>query len=441
MNATKIPITIFVSLHPIYDDYQNVRRAGMPSIEKTVHFYSRNSTTVFYICGSDEMFLCCNQHKIGNLSIFSIGKRLIPRHIKNVPHFISFLVSHAENLIWSVGACFYAFYITISHGFVPFQHHLNTHQAKRNKHATHYQRGIVYAQFGPSFLSSLMLQHLYGLTRVGRLYGCFFLDHFKKYKLLAVVPYWGEILLVLSRPKLLVLTDDGSDALTFAKNLGYPADRIFFKPNGVDLRPCSYRFILNHRLSRSHSLGVRPIQLLACTRLEKWKGIHLLVDALSYFVSNYSDFTPFHLVIVGSGPYERIISEKVQSLSLSSCITMLPMMEQSDLVDYYLTADLYCSFYLPTNVGNPLFESRLHGLPTLTVNTGQTSQYVNHLRDSFVCESHASLHICEGLNYYLSDIDNLVAHQQNAIEHAWHTIPDWNDRLSKELQFINTKIS
>lgn len=441
MHAPKIPFTIFVSLHPVYDDYRHVRRAGMPSIEKTVNFYSRHSTLVYYICGNDEPFLCCNQQRSGNLTIFSIGKRLITRHINHLPHFISFLVCHSENIIWSIVACFYALSITISHGFIPFRHLFVSHQVKQGKLASHYQFGIVYAQFGPSFLSSLMLQHLYGLTRIGRLYGCFFLEHFKKYKLITVIPYWSEILLVLTSPKLLVLTDDGSDALTFAKNLGYPPDRIFFQPNGVDLRPSSSNSILNHRFSRSHSLNIRPIQLLVCTRLEKWKGVHLLVDALSYFVSNYSDFSPFHLVIVGSGPYECIIQEKIQKSSLSSFITMLPMMEQSDLVDHYLTADLYCSFYLPTNVGNPLFESRLHGLPTLTVNTGQTIKYVNHLRDSFVCKSHSGPDISEGLYYYLSDIHNLLLHQQNVIEHAWSTIPDWNHRLSSELQFINAKIS
>ena len=412
----------------------------MPSIQKTVEFYASKSEQLIYIYGSDDHFLSSRTHYHENIIFYCLGKKIFPQLDPSKaflkPGHIVFY--HLENLIWSFRATFALFPLARTFR-LPFKFFTTLRaiaSSSNNDRGLGISDSFVYAQFGPSFLPALAASILFGIRRIGRLYGCFFLDSTAKYGSLAVPLYWSEILLILSKPFRMVITDDGSGGDQFALKFGYSRKRLFFQPNGVDLRPESKSWITTQRINISANLNPTCIQLLSCCRLEEWKGVHSLVEGISRFIEITENIKPFHYTIVGSGDYESRIRRRISELSLDKYISMVPMVEQKDLFSYYMNAHVYCSFYFPTNVGNPLFESRLFGLPTLTVESGSTSHYVRHMVDSYVCASHSPLDISQGLGHFIMNPDLLLEYQIRAIDYSWSSVPCWPERLADEYRFL-----
>jgi len=122
-------------------------------------------------------------------------------------------------------------------------------------------------------------------------------------------------------------------------------------------------------------------QLLYVGRIEYFKGIYDLVDAIKIIIDRKS--TNIHMSIVGDGADANKIKHRVAALGLSKYVTFQGTVSDHNQLAYlYRQSDL---FILPTHhEGFPrvLYESMIAGLPIITTFVGTISHL---MKDGFNC--------------------------------------------------------
>ena len=115
--------------------------------------------------------------------------------------------------------------------------------------------------------------------------------------------------------------------------------------------------------------GDEPV-VLFLGRLRYYKGLTQLVDALTR--------SRARLVVIGDGPERRTIEERGRSL-LGDRFIYLPGIDESEIVDAYRSADLFC---LPSTspaeaFGISVLEAMACGLPAITTELGTATSEIN----------------------------------------------------------------
>lgn len=118
--------------------------------------------------------------------------------------------------------------------------------------------------------------------------------------------------------------------------------------------------------------------LLAVSRLvpEKNLGFALRVLALVR-----EKFPNTGLIIVGSGPEEKVLKLKVKSLKLEDAVEFVGW--QNDLTSFYKTANAFIQTSFFEGYGLSLIEAGLYGLPIITTPVG-IAQELEHGKDALI---------------------------------------------------------
>ena len=116
--------------------------------------------------------------------------------------------------------------------------------------------------------------------------------------------------------------------------------------------------------------------LLAVSRLAPEKNLSLAINALAFIRERFPDTG---LVIVGSGPEEKVLKLKVKSLKLDGAVEFVGW--QDDLSSFYKTADAFIQTSLFEGYGLSLVEAGLSGLPVVTTSVGIALE-LEHNRDA-----------------------------------------------------------
>ncbi|PIR41802.1 MAG: hypothetical protein COV30_01245 [Candidatus Yanofskybacteria bacterium CG10_big_fil_rev_8_21_14_0_10_37_15] len=110
------------------------------------------------------------------------------------------------------------------------------------------------------------------------------------------------------------------------------------------------------------------------------KGIHLIIQALKDIIKEISNA---HFILVGSGEYEREISDLLDKLNLGDYVTKIPWADREELRRILSVSDIFLYPSLPfggweEQFGYSMAEASLMELPVISTFSGSIEEVVLH---------------------------------------------------------------
>lgn len=150
------------------------------------------------------------------------------------------------------------------------------------------------------------------------------------------------------------------------RELGVPAEKISVVRNGVDIT----RFAPVERSEARARLGLPPGPLVVSVgNLVPEKGHEQVVDALS-------QMPDVRLLIVGDGPGRARLARRIETLGLSSRVTLLPVQPQSELKWIYGAADVLALASGREGLPNVVLEALACGVPVVASRVGGVPEII-----------------------------------------------------------------
>lgn len=192
-----------------------------------------------------------------------------------------------------------------------------------------------------------------------------------------------------------------------------PPGKIEKIPNGLNLS----EFANIKYLKKHNGEGI----LLYVGRLEKYKGIQHLINALAYLKD-------FKLEIIGKGPYENDLRRQAEELSVTKRITWYKNVTREELLKHYAMADVFLMLSTHEAYGITVAEALTSGTPCIVAMGSALEEFVDS-------------ETCAGLSYPI-DTHNLA----NKIESMSHkraivvkNIIDWNEVVKRLIKIYEEK--
>lgn len=193
-------------------------------------------------------------------------------------------------------------------------------------------------------------------------------------------------------------------------HLGLPRNKITVIPNGVDVTKFKVR---NHFVERNNN-----IKILCVARFDKNKNYESLIYVLSKLKNDGLNFDAYFIGTISSNEYFRRILHLIERKGLKKNVKVGTSLKDPDLVDCYLSCDL---FVLPSYVETSplaLLEAMYAGLPIVATNVGGIPDIVK-----------------DGVNGFLVPLNNPLKLYEKCLQLIK------NDKLRKEMSEINRKVA
>jgi glycosyltransferase involved in cell wall biosynthesis len=231
---------------------------------------------------------------------------------------------------------------------------------------------------------------------------------------------------------IVIMTNDGTKGDLFLKHQGLQSDKLYFLKNGIDM---SFETIPNFKVDffETHRINTDTIIFLTVSRLTGWKRVDRAINALSKIKNEISDF---RLIIIGDGEEKSKLEELAIDKKIKDNVIFTGSITHDILPNYYQMTDVFLSLYEYSNAGNPLFEAMLHKRAIITVNNGDTNNFIDKNSCLFV-DDYDEPQLIKHLAYLSKNQSVRIELGQNAYEKLIKTFNSWDQRLSNEVDIIN----
>lgn len=164
-----------------------------------------------------------------------------------------------------------------------------------------------------------------------------------------------------------VIATDRAIEPAVVAHLGVPASRVRVVPNAIDLATCDAPCPPDEvaRLRGEHGIEPDELLLLSVGRLERNKGLHLLVAALAR-----ARDLPLRWVVIGDGPFRRQLTAAVRAARLSRRVVLAGRVGDAGLHTWYEAADLFVHPTLYEGSSLVTLEAMAHRLPVVASTAG-----------------------------------------------------------------------
>jgi glycosyltransferase involved in cell wall biosynthesis len=143
------------------------------------------------------------------------------------------------------------------------------------------------------------------------------------------------------------------------KQIGFPASKIVFIPNGVEI-------------PKAKGISFREVKLvMAIARLSLEKGIDVLLKA---WVEVAALHPTLKLIIAGQGPLESSLKTLCKDLRLADCVEFVGSI--LNVNEQLINADLFVLPSRTEGLSNALLEAMSHGLPCIATNVGGNCELI-----------------------------------------------------------------
>src|SRR3989344_8918767 len=168
--------------------------------------------------------------------------------------------------------------------------------------------------------------------------------------------------------------------------------------------------------------------LLSVSRLAPEKNLELALAVLALVRKTFPDTG---LVIVGSGPEEKVLKLKVKSLKLDDGVAFVGW--QDDLSSFYKTADAFIQTSLFEGYGLSLVEAGLSGLPVVTTSVGIALE-LEHNRDAYIYPPSYPELLAQGVTDLIENSqkrENLGTNLKHTLEHKLLSKADYMAKIKE----------
>lgn len=234
-----------------------------------------------------------------------------------------------------------------------------------------------------------------------------------------------------AKSALVIMTNDGSQGDRLLEQMGVKKSKTRFWLNGLDKE----RFAVLRQQGRAkQELGIQHHHVLLCvSRLMALKRVDRCIQALSEAVSDSSDMV---LVIVGDGPERGQLEKLACALGVARQVRFEGAVPHAEIPQYLAAADVFLSFYDWSNVGNPLLEAMMAGKCIVTLNNGDTSQFITDKENGILLEYDELTKLPEMLRELLADEEQRQRLGANARRFAEDNFWTWEDRMDVEVKEV-----
>jgi 1,2-diacylglycerol 3-alpha-glucosyltransferase len=149
-------------------------------------------------------------------------------------------------------------------------------------------------------------------------------------------------------------------------------NKIIFIPNGVDLKKLSPPYVENTRT-------IEKFNILFVGRIEKLKGLDNLIE-----IANNIHDLPFHIIIVGDGPYWNHCENSVKNMKIEDKIIFKGRISEHELLRTYSQSHIFLllSEYEAHSIA--LTEAMSFGIVPIVTNVGGNSYIVKNGKTGFL---------------------------------------------------------
>jgi len=241
----------------------------------------------------------------------------------------------------------------------------------------------------------------------------------------------------------LIIHNDGSGGDEVARRLGVPDEKILFWPNGIDKSA--------YGLGRDGDVAVEPggiaaelgippgrKVILTVSRLHREKHIERLIAAAPQVLAKRDDVV---FVIVGEGECRAELEEQVRSLGVVGGVIFAGSYAREKMPHIYRSADLYVALSDRTNMGNPLDEAMITGLPVIALNTGRTGDVVRNDETGVLLEPTELPRLGSVILELLDDYDRLRRIGEAARADADRRLPTIEERQAMEVGVVERAVA
>lgn len=228
---------------------------------------------------------------------------------------------------------------------------------------------------------------------------------------------------------LVIMTNDGTQGNQTLARLGNKSINIKFLKNGVDGLIDSPKY---ERISQRElwNLSLDDFVFVTVSRLISWKRVDV---AIISFAKIAFEFPNTHLVIVGDGPEKSSLLDLTRSLRLTNRITFTGSVHQVEVKKILGMCDAFLSFYELSNLGNPIMEAMVTGLPLITVDVGDTRELIQDNVNGLLVEYNKLDKIPYHMQRLITDNDLRNRLANGALSTAKSEFLSWDDRINIEL--------
>jgi glycosyltransferase involved in cell wall biosynthesis len=184
------------------------------------------------------------------------------------------------------------------------------------------------------------------------------------------------------------------------EDYGYPHSKTKTIWNGIDLK--HYETKKGQGKGLREKLGIPPeTTILICvSRLDRKKGIAILLEAIKE-VSR--DHTSFCCLLVGDGPAEQDLRDKVESLDIAKQVYFLGY--QDDVRPYLHKADIFVLPSFKEGLPFSLLEAMAFGLPCIATDVGGNKEAVIHGENGLIVPQGEVGELADAIRSLLLDVE------------------------------------
>ena len=239
---------------------------------------------------------------------------------------------------------------------------------------------------------------------------------------------WEHVLALKIPTDLLIMTNDGTQGDRVLRKLGVDNNRVKFWMNGVDWK--HFKKINSKAISRKDLKIEAKYVLLNLSRLVSWKCVERSINAIPGLVNNFSDT---QLIIVGDGPERKNLEQLRDKLGIRKNIHFEGAIPHTKVPEYLSTADIFLSFYDWSNVGNPLLEAMMAGKCIITLNNGDTGEFIKNNYNGILLEYKDLPKLSQVIKELLEDEERRNYLGANARKFAEEHFWSWEERINIEV--------
>ena len=179
--------------------------------------------------------------------------------------------------------------------------------------------------------------------------------------------------------------------------------------------------------------------LLFIGRLNKQKGVHILIKSLPYIIKNNNNIK---LLIIGEGEYKKTLEALINKLRLQKFVELLGPKPHEELVNYYNLADIFILPSITTKIGTEAFglvlvEAMACKTCVIGSSSGGIKNIISHEKNGLIFKEKSPEDLAEKINLTLSNHAFRLKLAQKGYEFSQKL--DWKE-ISKQFNQIYSKL-
>ncbi|MFC1824750.1 glycosyltransferase family 4 protein [Thermodesulfobacteriota bacterium] len=180
-------------------------------------------------------------------------------------------------------------------------------------------------------------------------------------------------------------------------------------------------------------------------RLEKLKGCEEFLEGFLFALKN--DREHLHALIVGGGSLSGKLHQMVEERCISNSVTFMGELPHDQIIGALLRSDIYVSLNRGGNLSNTNLEAMRAGC-CMIIPASQPDRGIDIVTDEMIPNDAVfripgpddTVALSEAILYFHRNKEEGVARGQAISEIAKSLIPSWDDRISKELNILESLI-